>query len=91
MALWFSAPSTGVPAMLRHAIDGDRDAGRVLLGSARTMFAAAVEPYFADVRANHHTELARQGRLLASRASGTLLAPARVNRSRSWVGRDVRF
>ncbi|HVH22449.1 MAG TPA: ArsR family transcriptional regulator [Pseudonocardia sp.] len=67
MALWFSAPSTGVPALLRHAIDGDRDAGRVLLGTAKTMFAAAVEPYLADVRANHHTELARQGRLLASR------------------------
>jgi hypothetical protein len=30
MALWFSAPSAGVPALLRHAIDGDRDAGRVL-------------------------------------------------------------
>ncbi len=73
MALWFSAPSTGEPAMLRHAIDGDRDAGRVLLGTARTMFAAAVEPYFADVRANHHTELARQGRLLASRGVAATL------------------
>jgi DNA-binding transcriptional ArsR family regulator len=73
MALWFSAPSTGVPALLRHAIDEDRDAGRVLLGTARTMFAAAVEPYFADVRANHHTELARQGRLLASRGVAATL------------------
>ena len=73
MALWFSAPSTGVPALLRHAIDGDRDAGRVLLGTAKTMFAAAVEPYFADVRANHHTELARQGRLLASRGVAATL------------------
>ena len=73
MALWFSAPSTGVLALFRHAIDGDRDAGRVLLGTAKTMFAAAVEPYFADVRANHHIELARQGRLLASRGVAATL------------------
>ncbi len=74
MALWFSAPSTGVPALFRHAIDGDRDAGRVLIRTARTMFAAAVEPYFADVRANHRAELARQGRLLASQGVAATLS-----------------
>jgi DNA-binding transcriptional ArsR family regulator len=81
LARWCSAPSTGVPALFRHALDGDRDAARVWLSAARTMFAAAVEPYLADVRANHHTELARQGRLLASRGVAatlaTLLAGAR--------------
>jgi hypothetical protein len=73
MARWFGAPSTGVPALFRHAIDGDRDAGRVWLGTAKTMFATAVQPYFADVRANHHTELVRQGRLLASRGVAATL------------------
>ena len=73
MALWRSAPSTGEPALFRHAIDGDRDAARMWLSTVRTMFAAAVEPYLADVRANHHTELARQGRLLASRGVAATL------------------
>jgi hypothetical protein len=88
MALWFSAPSTGVPALFRHAIDGDRDAGRVLLGTAKTMFAAAVEPYLADVRANHHTELARQGRLLASR--GVAAPSPRCCRGRAGAGSACR-
>jgi DNA-binding transcriptional ArsR family regulator len=74
MARWLSAPSTGVPALFRHAIDGDRDAGRVLLGAVKTMFAATVEPYLADLRANHHTELVRQGRLLASYGVAAALA-----------------
>ena len=87
LALWSSAPSTGVPALFRHAIDGNHDAGRIWLGTARTMFATAVEPYLADVRANHLTELARQGRLLASRGVAatltTLLPGAR------WCGEHL--
>jgi DNA-binding transcriptional ArsR family regulator len=73
LALFLSAPNTGVPALFRQAINGDDDAARVYMGAAATLFAAAVEPYFADVRANHHTELARQGRLLASRGVAATL------------------
>jgi DNA-binding transcriptional ArsR family regulator len=67
LALFFGAPNSGVPALLRCAADGDRDAGRLLLHGTRTAFAATVQPYWADIRANHHHELAQHGRLLACR------------------------
>ena len=64
-ALYFSAPNSGVP--LWSAFEGDRDAGRVLAHVTKTAFRAAVQPYWPDVRANHHRELAQHGRLLACR------------------------
>jgi DNA-binding transcriptional ArsR family regulator len=69
--LYFSAPNSGVP--LWSAFEGDRDAGRVLVRGTRTAFTAAVQPYWADVRANHHSELAQHGRLLACRGIGAAL------------------
>lgn len=71
MALYFSAPNSGVP--LWSAFDGDRDAGRVLVHGTKTVFSAAVQPYWADIRANHQSELAQHGRLLACRGVGTAL------------------
>lgn len=73
LALFFSAPHSGIPFAARCAVDGDRDAGRTLEYGMRTTFTAAVQPYWADIRANHHSELAAQGRLLASRGVGAAL------------------
>ena len=73
LALFFSAPNSGVPLLHRYAFEGDRDAGRVWLHGMRTTFAAAVQPYWADVRANHYSELAQCGRLLACRGVGAAL------------------
>ena len=56
MALYFSAPNSGVPLLFRYAFERDRDAGRVLSHGTRTVFTAAVQPYWADVRANHHSD-----------------------------------
>jgi hypothetical protein len=74
MALYFSAPNSGVP--LWHAFEGDRDAGRVLMRGTKAAFAAAVRPYWDDLRANHHGELAHHGRLLAGRGMGAALTAA---------------
>ncbi len=73
LALFFSAPNSGVPLLTRYAFEGDRDAGRVWLHGMRTAFTAGVQPYWADVRANHHSELAQHGRLLACRGVGAAL------------------
>jgi hypothetical protein len=73
MALYFGAPNSGVPLLPRYAIEGDRDAGRVLAHGTKAAFAAAVQPYWVDVRANHHSELAQYGRLLACRGVGAAL------------------
>jgi DNA-binding transcriptional ArsR family regulator len=71
MALYFSAPNSGVP--LWNAFEGDHDAGRMLVHGTKTAFTAAVQPYWADVRANHHSELAQHGRVLACRGVGAAL------------------
>jgi hypothetical protein len=55
MALYFSAPNSGVPLLPRYAIEGDRDAARVLVHGTRTAFSAAVQPYWAAIQANHHS------------------------------------
>jgi DNA-binding transcriptional ArsR family regulator len=73
MALYFSAPNSGVPLLSRYAFDGDRDAGEALLHGTRAAFTAAVQPYWVDIQANHHSELARHGRLLACRGVGATL------------------
>jgi hypothetical protein len=84
MALYFSAPNSGVPLLPRYAFEGDRDAGRVLVHGMKTAFTAAVQPYWADIRANHHSELAQHGRLLACRGVGAALTT--VIPGASWRG-----
>ncbi|MFI5897034.1 hypothetical protein ACIA5D_43765 [Actinoplanes sp. NPDC051513] len=73
MALYFSAPNSGVPLLPRYAFEGDREAGRVLAHGTKAAFVAAAQPYWADIRANHHSELAHHGRLLACRGVGAAL------------------
>ncbi|WP_433379863.1 hypothetical protein ACQPZX_14240 [Actinoplanes sp. CA-142083] len=73
MALYFSAPNSGVPLLPRYAFEGDRDAGRVLMHGAKAAFTAAMQPYWPDVQANHQSELAQHGRLLACRGIGAAL------------------
>ncbi|WP_406047296.1 ArsR/SmtB family transcription factor [Kribbella sp. NBC_00889] len=87
MALYFSAPNSGVP--LWSEFEGNRDAGRVLAHVTRTAFTAAVQPYWADVRANHHSELAQHGRLLACR--GVRDALTTVIPGASWCGDCLRI
>jgi DNA-binding transcriptional ArsR family regulator len=82
MALYFSAPNSGVP--LWNAFAGDRDAGRVLTRVTETAFRAAVQPYWEDVRANHYSELAQHGRLLACQWVGAALAT--VIPGATWCG-----
>jgi hypothetical protein len=81
-ALYFSAPNSAVP--LWSAFEKDRDAGRVLVHSAKPAFTAAVRPYWTDVRANHHSELAQHGRLLACRGVGAALTA--MLPGASWCG-----
>lgn len=72
--LWYGG--SGVPALIRAGAEGDREAERVFLRAMRATFTAVVQPYWADVRANHHYELIRQGRLLTSRGVGSMLTTA---------------
>ncbi|HEY7595893.1 MAG TPA: ArsR family transcriptional regulator [Actinophytocola sp.] len=89
LALFFGAPNSGVPLLLRYAVEGDRDAGRVLVHGTRTAFSATMQPYWADVRANHHHELAQHGRLLASR--GVAAALTTMLPGASWRGDCLRI
>ncbi|MGH3522098.1 MAG: ArsR/SmtB family transcription factor, partial [Mycobacterium sp.] len=89
LALFYSAPNSGLPLLSRYAIEGDRDAGRVILHGARTTFTAAMQPYWTDVRANHHSELAQHGRLLANR--GVRAALTTVLPGASWRGNCLRI
>ena len=82
MALYFSAPNAGVPVW--NALERDPDAGRLLVHGTKTAFTAAVQPYWADIRANHHSELAQHGRLLACRGVGAALTT--VIPGASWRG-----
>ncbi|TCC57723.1 ArsR family transcriptional regulator [Kribbella pittospori] len=82
MALYFSAPNSGVP--MWSAFEGDRDAGQVLVHGTRTTFTATVQPYWADIRANHHSELAQHGRRVACDGVGAALTT--VIPGASWYG-----
>jgi DNA-binding transcriptional ArsR family regulator len=85
LALFFDAPNSGVPLLLRYATEGeDPDAVRVMLHGMRAAFGAAVQPYWGDIRANHHSELAQYGRLLAHRGIRTALTI--VIPGASWCG-----
>ncbi|SDS74430.1 ArsR/SmtB family transcription factor [Microlunatus soli] len=74
MRLWYG--SGGVPPLIRSGSQGDLDAERVFLRAMRSAFTAVVKPYWDDVRANHHAELIRQGRLIASQGIGSMLTTA---------------
>jgi len=72
--LWYG--SGPVPPLIRASANGDREAERIFLRAIRAAFAALVQPYWADVRANHQAELIRQGRVLTHRGVGSMLATA---------------
>lgn len=74
MQLWYG--SGRVPPLIRAGVQGDREAERVFLRAMKAAFTAVVQPYWADVRTNHHAELIRQGRLLTSRGVGSMLTTA---------------
>jgi hypothetical protein len=60
-----SGPNVGVPAFIRYALDGDRDATLSLCRRTRNLFTTVLKPYWPDIRANHHGELVRHRRLVA--------------------------
>jgi DNA-binding transcriptional ArsR family regulator len=62
-----SCPNVGVPPFIRYALDGDREATLSLCRRTRSLFTTVLEPYWPDIRANHHSELVRRGRLVADR------------------------
>jgi hypothetical protein len=68
-----SCPNVGVPPFIRYAFDGDREATLSLCRTTRNLFATVLEPYWPDIRANHHSELVRRGRLVADRDVRTAL------------------
>lgn len=74
MQLWYG--NSGVPPLIRAGVEGDREAERVFLRAMKAAFTAVVQPYWADVRANHRAEVIRQGRLLTSRGVGSMLTTA---------------
>lgn len=69
--LWYG--SGEVPPLIQASVQGDLEAKLVFLRGMKAAFAAVVQPYWADVRANHHAELIRQGQLLMSRGVGSML------------------
>lgn len=79
-----SCPYVGVPPFLRYALEGDRQATLSLCRGTKNLFATVLEPYWPDIRANHHGERVRRGRLAADRGLRTALA-ATVPGSR-WSG-----
>jgi hypothetical protein len=67
LELFRSSPNVGVPAFIRYYLDGGREAALSLCRTTRDLFTAVLEPYWPDIRANHHGELVRRGRLVADR------------------------
>ena len=62
-----SCPNIGVSPFVRHFLDGGREATLSLCRTTRNLFTTVLEPYWPDIRANHHGELVRRGRLVADR------------------------
>jgi DNA-binding transcriptional ArsR family regulator len=62
---WFGAGGRVVPSWLRDVADGNRDAEQCLIRAFYSAYAAILRPWWPAIRAGHHTELARNGRLLA--------------------------
>jgi DNA-binding transcriptional ArsR family regulator len=63
--LWSRRDERVVPRWLRAAADGDRDAKQCLIRALSSGYDSVLRPYWPTIRASHHTELARHGRLLA--------------------------
>lgn len=72
--LWYGSGT--VPPLIRASAEGDREAERVFLRAINAAFTALVQPYWADVRANHQAELIRQGRVLTTCGVGSMLTTA---------------
>ena len=79
-----SCPNVGVPAFIRYFLDGDRDATLSLCRGMRDLYTTVLEPYWPDIRSNHHSELVRRRRLVADRGLRTALT-ATIPGSR-WSG-----
>ncbi|OAT68243.1 hypothetical protein AWB85_09310 [Mycobacteroides immunogenum] len=85
LAVYRRGPVEGsdIPHYLRYAITGDREATLALSRATRNAYRAVVEPYWADIRANHQVELVRQGRIMARHgvrvALSTMIPGARWN------------
>jgi DNA-binding transcriptional ArsR family regulator len=62
-----SCPNVGDSPFVRYFLDGDRDAMLSLCRGMRKLFTTVLEPHWPDIRANHHGELVRRGRLVADR------------------------
>jgi DNA-binding transcriptional ArsR family regulator len=63
--IWFGGNERVAPSWLRAAADGDRDGGQRLFRGLSSGYVSVLRPYWPAIRAGHHTELARHGRLLA--------------------------
>lgn len=85
MALYFSAPHSGVP--LWNAFEGGRAAIKMLARVTKTAFTAAIQPYWSDIRAHHQSELAKHGRVLACNGIGRALTT--VIPGASWRGNTL--
>jgi DNA-binding transcriptional ArsR family regulator len=79
-----SCPNVGASPFIRYFLDGDREAILSLCRTMRNLFTTVLEPHWPDIRANHHGELVRRGRLVADRGLRTALT-ATIPGSR-WSG-----
>jgi DNA-binding transcriptional ArsR family regulator len=79
-----SCPNVGVSPFIRYFLDGDREATLSLCRGMKNLFTTVLEPYWPDIRANHHGELVRRARLVADRGLRTALT-ATIPASR-WSG-----
>jgi DNA-binding transcriptional ArsR family regulator len=61
---WFGAGGV-VPSWLRNVADGNREAEQCLIQAFSSAYEAILRPWWPAIRAGHHTELARHGRLSA--------------------------
>jgi DNA-binding transcriptional ArsR family regulator len=69
---WFGAGGV-VPSWLRDIADGNRDAEQCLIRAFYSAYATILRPWWPEIRAGHHTELARHGRLLARQGTVGML------------------
>ncbi|RDI55379.1 helix-turn-helix domain-containing protein [Nocardia mexicana] len=74
MMLWYGTDRA--PRWLQHVAEGDRESCLILQHAFTGAFTAAVAPYWADIRARHHAELVRHGRLLACHGLAAALSSA---------------
>ncbi|MEW2357395.1 ArsR family transcriptional regulator [Spirillospora sp. NPDC029432] len=72
--LWSGAGGRAAPSWARSVAAGDRDAVRYVMRGFRGAHAAILRPYWPEIRAGHHAELAHHGRVLARRGTAGMLA-----------------